>query len=30
VPTGKTVPVGKDGGFSLSGLYRTYYYEIKR
>ena len=30
VPTGKTVPVGKDGAFKLSGLYRTYYYEIKR
>ena len=30
VPTGKTVPIGKDGGFAIDGQYRTYYYEIKR
>jgi hypothetical protein len=30
VPTDQKVPVGKDGSFALSGIYQTYYYEIKR
>jgi hypothetical protein len=30
VPSGRTVPVGDDGAFSLSGEYQTYYYEVKR
>ncbi len=30
VPTGKSVKLGGDGAFDLSGVYRTYYYEIKR
>lgn len=30
VPTETTVPVGKDGSFTIGGEYQTYYYEVKR
>ena len=30
VPTGETVPFAADGSFAISGLYRSYYYEVKR
>lgn len=30
VPSATTVPVDKDGSFTIGGEYRTYYYEVKR
>lgn len=30
VPKKETVPVGKDGTFQIDGLYRAYYYEVRR
>ncbi len=30
VPTGKTVPIAPDGGISIDGTYRAYYYDVTR